>query len=660
MKKKTILKIGAGILSIIILASFAYYLTAPKKLGFSVVTDYQKTLRVSMTASQDFVPVTSLTLKDGTILSMDNLGDKVFLTIEPGKDKEEIVMCTGINSSTLNFTGCTRGLAFSGTSTAAVAGLAKTHTAGSNVTISNVHYVYDQFVSRFGNELIFGDQSTTTDKTIIFDDGTATSTAIKWDYATNQLLFRRSGDTSYRVMPTQLRGTYANYAALPSTGNSEGDIAITTDDSKLYVWDDSGSTWVLAGGSSGAGTMYKTELLGSESDGGDLKTFSLTSGSWPDEKFLLVYKNGQMQRIGASYDYTEVDSDTIEFTYTLASDDLVTMIVVSVDLYNPAWTSVTEDLIPDADNTHSIGSILKTWKNFFTKTASSWNWATTTAAAGYVPIASTSGKLDASWLNKNFGGDGSDGDLIVTSTTSTLDCGANYIIEKQYDNVTIGGTGVLTVTTTNARGCIAIIKVKGNLTITSTASKAINFDGAGGKGTANPGNNGVGIITYPTGAPSYVAGVGVLNATSSLTNVLHLYTGAAGSGQRANGTASVGSNGAGSLYLEVGGNVLISSTISLNGIAGTALSGSNNNCVGGAGGGGGSWANGTAGANNNALYSDWGNGGGGGGVFVLLYNGTLTNNATITTNGGAGGSAGCAGGAGGAGYSLIQKNKYHY
>ncbi len=414
--KKKIFIIGGIILTLILGSLLAYKLTSPKKLGLSVVTDYQKTLRISMTAAQDYVPVTSLTLKDGTVLDMTKFGDKVFLTIEPGKDKEEIVMCTGISTSSLNFTGCTRGLAFSGTSTAAVSGLAKTHSAGSNVTISNVHYIYDQFVSRFGNQLIFGDQSSTTDKIIIFDDGTATSTAIKWDYATNQLLFRRMGDADYRVMPTQLRGTYDDYASLPSSGNSEGDIAITTDDSKLYVWDDSGSTWVLAGGSSGAGTMYKTELLGSESDGGDLKTFSLTSGSWPDEKFLLVYKNGQAQRIGASYDYTEVDSDTIEFTYELAADDLVQMIVVSIDLYNPAWTNVTEDIIPDTDNAHDLGSLTKTWKAIYTKLATAWNWATTTPTAGYVPIASTSNRLDDGWQNISY----ANATILTGGTTTSL------------------------------------------------------------------------------------------------------------------------------------------------------------------------------------------------------------------------------------------------
>lgn len=132
------------------------------KIGFSVATGYSKTLSASITASQSFIPVTSLALKDGTLLSMDNLGQAVFLDIEPGSSKEEIDMCTTINSSTVQFTNCTRGLAFSGTSTAAVAGNQKPHNAGSTIVMSNVHYVYEQFVD-VNNKLqtIQGDRTVT-------------------------------------------------------------------------------------------------------------------------------------------------------------------------------------------------------------------------------------------------------------------------------------------------------------------------------------------------------------------------------------------------------------------------------------------------------------------------------------------------------------------
>lgn len=121
-----------------------------EELGFAVATDFQKSLAAPMTSSQSFITVTSLTLKDGTTLSMSDLGDRVFLTLEPGATKEEIVMCTGIDATTVRFTGCARGLAFSGTSTAAVTANQKTHSSGATVVMSNVHYVYQQFLDKNG------------------------------------------------------------------------------------------------------------------------------------------------------------------------------------------------------------------------------------------------------------------------------------------------------------------------------------------------------------------------------------------------------------------------------------------------------------------------------------------------------------------------------
>lgn len=114
--------------------------------SFSVATGFQKTLRVPMSATQSTVPVSSFGLKDGSTLTMAALGDKVFLDIDPGGLKEEVVVCTGIDGVALNFTGCTRGLAFSGTSTVSNASIAYPHNASTPVVMSNVHYVYEQFV----------------------------------------------------------------------------------------------------------------------------------------------------------------------------------------------------------------------------------------------------------------------------------------------------------------------------------------------------------------------------------------------------------------------------------------------------------------------------------------------------------------------------------
>lgn len=110
-------------------------------LGANPITRYKTTLSSSMTSSQATVPASRMTTFDGTTITMGLLGGEVFLTIEPGANKEEIVRCTGISGTT--FTTCTRGLAFSGDSTSAVAANKKTHNAGSVLIMSNVHYVYN-------------------------------------------------------------------------------------------------------------------------------------------------------------------------------------------------------------------------------------------------------------------------------------------------------------------------------------------------------------------------------------------------------------------------------------------------------------------------------------------------------------------------------------
>lgn len=130
--------------------------------GYSVATGYEKNLRVPMTSAQSYVPVTSFLLKDGTSLTIASLGDKVFLTLEPGTAREEIVMCTTQDVPGLDWETCTRGLAFSGTSTSAVAANAKTHAAGSKVVMSNVHYVYEQYLDTNGKDQTVAGNKTAT------------------------------------------------------------------------------------------------------------------------------------------------------------------------------------------------------------------------------------------------------------------------------------------------------------------------------------------------------------------------------------------------------------------------------------------------------------------------------------------------------------------
>lgn len=126
-----------------------------------VVTNFRTTLSASMTATQSTVPVNSIQTTDATphTLTIADLDNQVFLTLEPGTVREELVLCTGITDNGDGsgiFTGGTRGLLFYGGSTSGVAGNRYAHQAGSEVRISNVHYIFDELIDNNSDETIGG------------------------------------------------------------------------------------------------------------------------------------------------------------------------------------------------------------------------------------------------------------------------------------------------------------------------------------------------------------------------------------------------------------------------------------------------------------------------------------------------------------------------
>lgn len=126
------------------------------------------------------------------------------------------------------------------------------------------------------------------------------------------------------------------------------------------------ASWVLAGAGGGAGTVYVTNKLGTGADDAPTNTtFTLTAGSWADQKYLQVYVNGVLQEYGATEDYTTADSNTVVFNTGVEDTDKVTLLVVSVDLYNPAWGAVNADILPDTHNTYDIGATGTRFKDGF-------------------------------------------------------------------------------------------------------------------------------------------------------------------------------------------------------------------------------------------------------------------------------------------------------
>lgn len=263
-----------------------------------------------------------------------------------------------------------------------------------------------------------------------------------------------------------------------------------------------------------------------------------------------------------------------------------------------------------------------------------------------VTLDSTTGRYKHTFMPIpfNFGGDGQDGDLTVSGTT-TLNLNQVYNIKN------LSVTGTLTFT---GSGSIALMNVSGNfsgngtieLRNTSSADPSVYYFGGtlalrgGNAGQATAPNTGGtgggngGSITYGgnggNGGTSTSAGAGTAGSG-----------GAAGaSGTDGGGGASTTGGGGG------GGGGAQATNAGSNGVAASGLNGGN----GGAGG--------TGAANNVG-----GKGGGGGGGFNTGNGGnggnagtgsTWTNSATMpndnaTLSGGAGGASGANGGNGGAG-----------
>lgn len=315
--------------------------------------------------------------------------------------------------------------------------------------------------------------------------------------------------------------------------------------------------------------------------------------------------------------------------------------------YGIPFSAVPDDILPDATNTRSLGSSGDQWLNVYGQNI--YN----------------NGALVAS---SKFGGTGADGALSISSGTTTINCSNAAVVVKNYTSISITGTAKLAFSNPHANGTIVILKSQGNVTITSSTNPAVDLTSMG----AAAGNNGQGLISGPTAGflqgvsisggsttPGFkVAGRGVHNVSAVNGKGVNVYAAAGGSSGSSPGTPGTGGLGGGGLYIECGGALNITSTLTAAGAAGTNGSGtgSANYAYGGDGGGSqteGSMGGISAGTNIQAA----GGGGGGGGSICILYNALTANTGTYTVTGGAGGTgSGSAGAAGAAGWSLVAQN----
>ncbi len=231
-----------------------------------------------------------------------------------------------------------------------------------------------------------------------------------------------------------------------------------------------------------------------------------------------------------------------------------------------------------------------------------------------------------------FGGDGSDGDLIINTGTTIIDLQNQPIVVKNYNSISITGTGQLTFINPHPNGTIIILKSKNDVVLTSSATPNIDVSGLGASATLK-GNNILLLSSLNTnnggnGSDNYAGeggiGIGKYDISFFASRIIFLtcgggggngYTNPSGSGS----AAGVGGRGGGALLIEVGGKLNFTGSI---------------------------YANGQPGQDVSAAYWAAGGGGGAGGSVLILYNDLIANTGTIQCKGGRGGNTSTGSGSG--------------
>lgn len=123
--------------------------------SFTPTTAYAERLSVSVAANAATIYVSSVLDRDGILLPL-SVTNKGYFTLEPGTSREESIVCTSASSTLNALTGCTRGLAASGSDETGSSARAYSHNAGSKVIMTDIAQFFGNFVDITNSQTVGG------------------------------------------------------------------------------------------------------------------------------------------------------------------------------------------------------------------------------------------------------------------------------------------------------------------------------------------------------------------------------------------------------------------------------------------------------------------------------------------------------------------------
>ena len=554
----------------------------------------------------------SMTDIDGNPLTMSGtFGSIGFGTLDPGSGtSEEQISFTGLVNNangTVTLTGvCNIGFTYPYTSTS---GLLKTHVGGAKFIISNTSGFYDKLTSKSDDETITG----------------------LWDFPSG-VNNPTIGSNTYVAPTAQTQIATKGYVDAVATGTTTYDANVVAGiaGENLTI----GNSVYL---NTSDGKWYKTDASNaSKSQGVILGIAQATASSAASVNILIsgLDKNQSGLVAGTTYYLSNTPGaiSAVAGSFSVVVGECET--VTSQLLVQPRFTQIPTQ----SEKAAMAGTV-----------------GTPSATNLFVTNNDTTGTgslIRSTALPFQFGGDGTDGALSITSGTTTIDLANAAVVVKNYTSISITGTGKLAFSNPNTNGTIIVLKSQGNVTLTSSQTPMIDasaLGAAGGAAVTNNGTNSNGNSGSAAYSPIFLVGAGgagVHNTTTAVSggtigaqsksqnvNLLRYTIVAPGSGGGSGASSDVASSNAVSGKGGKGGAGLI---IECNGAWNfTTASGIS---VAGEAGGNGSYA-------GSRGYAQGGSGGGGG-TFIALYKTLTANSGTVTVTGGAAGTSTVTAGAG--------------